>query len=447
MNYSKILINDRRKRTEDTMIKFANVETIASYNLMSQTINFRDLIKEHQNLAFENVNNLNFSLDSIESIKLFAHEGCHFIDHISTLSGLKMLEKIYSAINEFEYFNSELDAGRERPSIDNIIAFLELFCEWKQQPHSKVFNKLKSSNINIKDWAFNFSGDKVLNIRGEETNKPILTVTFKSSNIPYAKIPFTMESLWETNAMYAELDYHYIALMSIEDDDQRLIEAARIENTYKKYLYDPELFVYSTAAHFTSSFANLGSIFDAFKLSKLLSDISLNLPFEYYNALKKTKGTLFRGLVNKFLGEVTDMQPPIVFMALLENIVEDRNFDIGKFLNNEIIDIDTILQINNLPSKSILKTEIILEMENINLQVDDVQSKLFLYFKKIGINFFNQIGFNGIYKGFSPIYIKFVCLMNNCVFQGWDEKALMEEETEAFKRQELFNEYFKLMIT
>lgn len=88
MQYGKILINARRKRTEDTMINFANVETIANYHLMSQTINFRDLIKEHQNLASENVDNLNFSSDSIESMKLFAHEGCHFIDHISTLSGL-----------------------------------------------------------------------------------------------------------------------------------------------------------------------------------------------------------------------------------------------------------------------------------------------------------------------------------------------------------------------
>ncbi|NUU78177.1 hypothetical protein [Paenibacillus xylanilyticus] len=429
------------------MINFANVETIASYYLMSQTINFRDLIKEHQNLALDNVNNGDFSLDFIESLKLFAHEGCHFIDHISTLSGLRMLEKIYSAINEFEYFNSELNAGRERPTTDNIFAFLELFCEWKQQQHSKVFNKLKSNNINIKDWAFNFSGDKVFNIRGEETIKPILTVTFKSSNIPYAKVPFTMESLWETNAIYAELDYQYIALMSIEDDDQRLIEAARIENAYKKYFYDPELFIYSTAAHFTSSFANLGSIFDAFKLSKLLSDISLNLPFKYYNTLKKTKGTIFRGLVNKFLKESTDMQPPIVFMALLENIVEDEDFNIREFLNKEIIDIDTILQINNLPSKNFLKSEIILEMQNINLQVDDIQSKLFLYFKELGVDFFNQLGFNGIYKGFSPSYIKFVCLMDNCVFQGWDVKALMEEETLAFIRQKRFNQYFNLMVT
>ncbi|WP_400247465.1 hypothetical protein AB3U99_10750 [Niallia sp. JL1B1071] len=429
------------------MIKFANVETIASYNLMSQTINFRDLIKKHQNLALKNVNNENYGSDSIESIKLFAHEGCHFIDHISTLSGLRILEKIYSAINEFEYFNSELSAGRERPAIDNIIAFLELFNEWKQQPHSKVFNKLKSSNINIKDWAFNLSEDKILNIRGGETNNPILTVTFNSSNIPYAKVPFTMESLWETNAMYAELDYHRLALMSIEDGDQRLIEVARFENTYKKYLYDPELFVYSTAAHFTSSFANLGSFFYAFKFSKLLSDISLNLPFKYYNAIKKTKGTLFRGLVNSFLAESTDMQPPIVFMALLENIVEDGDFNIETFLNDPIIDLNTILQINNLPSKNILKKEIILEMENINLQVDNVQSHLFIYFKKWGIDFFDQLGFNGIYEGFSPAYIKFVCLMDNCVFQGWDEKALFEEETKAFIRQELFNKYFNLMIT
>lgn len=390
---------------------------------------------------------MNFGSDSIESIKLFAHEGCHFIDHISTLSGLRMLEKIYSAINEFEYFNSELEAGRKRPTIDNIIAFLELFCEWKQQSHSKVFNKLKSSNININDWEFNFSGDKMLNIRGEETNHPVLTVIFRSLNIPYAKIPFTMESLWETNAMYAELDYHRIALMSIDDDDQRLIEVTRFENTYKKYLYDPNLFVYSTAAHFTSSFANLGSIFDAFKLSKLLSDISLNLPFNYYDAIKKTKGTLFRGLVNKFLAESTDMQPTIVFMALLENIVEDGDFNIGNFLNDIIIDIDKILRINNLPSKNILKKEIKLEMENINLQVNDIHSHLFQYFKKCGIDFFDQLGFNGIYEGFSPAYIKFVCFMDNCVFQGWDEKALLEEETKAYKRQELFNKFFYLMIT
>ncbi|MHC8520256.1 hypothetical protein ACPJHQ_01860 [Rossellomorea sp. H39__3] len=432
------------------MINFANVETVASYNLMSQTINFRDLIRKHQEVAMEIVNNENsnnFSLDSMESIKLFAHEGCHFIDHISTLSGLKMLQKTYSALNEYEYFNSELNAGRERPSLENIIAFLQLFCEWKQEPHSKVYNRLRSSNINIKNWSFNFRENRMLNIHGEETNNPILIVTFKSLNSPYAKVPFTMESLWETNAMYAELDYHRIALSSIEDSDQRLIEVARFDNVYRKYLYDPELFVYSTAAHFTSSFASLGSILDAFKLSRILSDISLNLPFKYYNVIKKTKGTLFRGLVNKFLVESTEMQPPIVFMALLENIVEDVDFDIQEFLNNEFIDLDTILLMNNLPLIYNLKNEIISEMKNINLELDNVHSNLFLYFKKLGIDFFDNLGFNGIYEAFSPAYIKFACQMDNCVFQGWDEEALMEEESEAFIRQDLFNKIFNLMIT
>lgn len=430
------------------MINFANVETVASYNLMSQSINFKDLIKEHQNTALDIFNSLKFSMDSLDSIKLFAHEGCHYIDHISTLSGLKMLEKIYSAINEFEYFNSELDAGREKPTVDNIFAFLELFNQWKQQPHSQVFNKTKRrSNIKVKDWAFTFDRDSIVNLRGEKTNKPMLTVTFKESNIPYAKVPFTMESLWETNAMFAELDYHLLTLKSIEDEGQRLVETARFNNIYKEYLYDPELFLYSTAAHFTSAFAKLGLITDAFKLSKILSDISLNLPFKYYKTIKKTKGTLFRGLVNEFLEETTDMQPPIVFMALLENIVEDEDFNIENFLKSEIIDIDLVLRINNLPLTTTLRQEIISEMKNTNLQVDNIQSHLFQYFKDIGINLFKEIGLNGIYKDSSLIYIRLVCLSNNCVFQGWDEQALFEEESNVYKRQVLFDEYFKLMTT
>lgn len=426
-------------------MRFANVEVVAEYRIMSQTINLNDLVKRDKDNLLKGLSNNEYSLENLKTGKLIAHEGCHFIDHIATLSGMYMLQKVYNAINELEAFNN---SPQEKVELVNIKSLLDYFNEWKQDKHTQVFKQVDSKFLKADYWKFNFKGAEI-NYIFDKKKKPILKLQFKMNNEVCAEVPFTIESLWETNAMFVELDYHLLTLLGIKDEGTNLVETSLYNNLYKKYLYTPELFTYSVAAHLTSSFANLGVADDAFKLSKILSDISLNLPFECYKSIKKTRGTLFNGLVNEFLEEIDELHPPVVFMALLENIMESEDFKVEKVLWNELgIDINSILKINNLPDKESLRIMIMKEMESIELATvrsEINQSHLFEFFKKTGIDIFSNIGFKGYYRSSSVLFINYACKVDNIVFQGMDEEAFYEEETQTYIRQEYFDESFRLM--
>jgi hypothetical protein len=91
-----------------------------------------------------------------------------------------------------------------------------------------------------------------------------MTITFKHRGTPFARVPFSIESLWETNAMWAEVNYHFELARQLEEEEM-VVEANVMQKKYEEYLYNPKLFVYSVAAHLTSSFANIGDIYNAFK--------------------------------------------------------------------------------------------------------------------------------------------------------------------------------------
>jgi hypothetical protein len=107
------------------------------------------------------------------------------------------------------------------------------------------------------------------------------------------------------------------------------------------------------------------------------SFLGLNRNSLYYgiSIIKSPKGTLFNGFVSYFLQNTKNINPTIVYLALLENLVES-GIDFSEFINEQELDIDKIR-----------------------------------------------------------------------VFQGWDEEAFEEDESEAFKRQELFEKIFRCMIT
>ncbi|QGS68291.1 hypothetical protein CV093_05910 [Oceanobacillus sp. 143] len=61
---------------------------------------------------------------------------------------------------------------------------------------------------------FETTGD--LDIFNKPSGEELLTVTFKYNDTPYVRVPFTMESLWETNAMWAEIIYQLDLVSKLE---------------------------------------------------------------------------------------------------------------------------------------------------------------------------------------------------------------------------------------
>lgn len=422
---------------------FASVSTVAEYNILSQTMNFNDLTQKHLEILLKEIETHSYDYFTINSGKLIVHEVTHYFDHHATLSGQHLLVKVFNALNEYEQYNKNYVKDK-KPIVPYIIEFLTMYEKWKRAPYSSIY-KTKAHTRHYQDWKFNFETFDARELFDHSATEKILTVTFKNLGTDFAKVPFTIESLWETSAMWSEIEYH-LDRVGLLDEDQRVVELYNIQAHYEAYLYNPNLFVYSIAAHFTSSFCNLGSILHAFKLSKAISSISLNLPLKLYKKIKKTKGTLFKGIVNSLLNSNKDLTPTTVFLALLENLVES-DIDIVKLFDKKVLDVNVILSASDLPNKKAIEAEIGKEMNNLSLNIFGSDSKLYNFHKKQGIDLFKLLGIEGTLKMPSFALIALANKVNRCVFQGWDEEALFEEETFAYKRHEHCEKIYKMMTT
>jgi hypothetical protein len=136
----------------------------------------------------------------------------------------------------------------------------------------------------------------------------------------------------------------------------------------------------------------------------------------------------------------------LIFLALLENTVES-GIGINELDSEHGLDINKILSINNLPDKLVLKEEILSEMNQLSLQVDGPHTELYTFHKNKGIDLFGALGIEGGLNEHPVFLIDLASNSQACVFQGWDEDALEEEESEAYSRQEYFEKLSNLMMT
>ncbi|MEK4487956.1 hypothetical protein MHH81_20830 [Psychrobacillus sp. FSL H8-0484] len=406
-------------------------------------MNFNDLTQKHLDVLIKEIETLSYDYFTINSGKLIVHEVTHYFDHHATLSGQHLLVKVFNALNEYEHFNNNY-VQNKKPSVPYILEFLTMFEKWKRTPYRSIY-KTKDYTRHYQDWKFNFETFNAKELFEHSSTEKILTVTFKNLGTDYAKVPFTIESLWETSAMWSEIEYHLDRVRLI-DEEQGLVELSNIQAHYEAYLYNPNLFVYSIAAHLTSSFCNLGSILHAFKLSKAISSISLNLPLKFYKKIKRTKGTLFKGIVNDLLNSNKELTPTTVFLALLENLVES-DIDIFKLIDKKVLDVNVILTASGLPNRKAIEAEILKEMNSLSLNIYGSDSKLYYFHKKQGIDLFRLSGIEGTLKLPSIALVALANKVKRCVFQGWDEEALFEEETVAYTRQNHCEKVFHMMIT
>lgn len=402
------------------LISFPNVTTIASYILLSQTMNFNDLSEKHLDELLEQFGKRDFKMETLKSASLIIHEASHYFDNLATLSGQILLTKVYNAINEFENKNGA----------SHIKILFDTLNQWKHEKHSFLISP-GEYNTNHLNWTFNMNEDK-----DEISEQPFLSLTFKYNKIPVSRVPFSIESLWETNAIWAEVTYHFFTLCLMSNKDYKEIEVQLFDEKYKKFLYHPELLVYSVSAHLTSSFANTADTFKSFKLSKAISSISLNLPFKYYQKINRTNGSIFRGFANKFITNCEDINPNAVYMMLLENVVESKK---DLFEDSLILNINDILHICGLPSMDIIKADILKEMSELDIQINGPADELYKFHKETGIHLFNIHGLEGGVNAHPGFFIDLAKKSNACIFQ---EDCI---ETEQYKRYDYYSDLERKM--
>ncbi|MFV5318878.1 hypothetical protein [Priestia megaterium] len=406
------------------LLSFPNVSTIASFELISQTMNFNDLSHRHLDILVDQLKTQEFDITTIESANKIIHETSHYFDNLATLSGQVLLVKVYNALNQFES-----NAGK-----NHVIDLFNILRTWTHDHHTPMLTA-EIYDVNFQNWSYSFDKEIGKDIFDNPNDELFMSTTFKHRGNSVGRVPFSIESLWETNAMWAEITYHFFTSYNLGEPG-RIVEAHNMQNKYTEYLYNPELLVYSLAAHLTSSFTRLGDIFRAFKLSKAISSISLNLPFDYYSQIKRTRNSIFNGLANNLLEHATALNPCAIYLTLLENIVESQ---IDLFKDDIVLEIDEILAISGLPDKTVLNKDIKAYISQLTLEVDGPSSDLYNFHKKTGIHLFDVHGIEGGINVHPAFLIDLANKSQACVFQ---EDV---EETDAYRRYNYYGTLAKRM--
>ncbi len=273
---------------------FANLETIGSYDDLSQIVCLDYLEMQTFNQLFKSINHFrNEDLNSQKNVlqanhnsivKFYStctHELTHWLDHTSTLWGQKQLIFIYNAINAWtnqneQEFHRIVSANSERARARLSTYYTE-----------KYYVNL--NNCIGKTWHYRYSTGVEFGADGTpRKDRPILFTTFYKSDERIIRVPFSMTSLTEVTATYAELQVIQEGL-SFLDENYRLVEKSRIEKERLQNLYNPELAIYSVAAHCLANSIGIGETIEAYKFSSALATLCLNLPEELFHSLNVPK--------------------------------------------------------------------------------------------------------------------------------------------------------------
>lgn len=418
----------------EKLLSFPNVSTIAYYSPVSQTMNFSNLSHRHLDELIKQLENDSFDFTTVNSASLIIHEASHYYDNLATLSGQIMLAKTYDALNE-------LESGTEN---DSILEYLNLMRSWKHDHYTRL-NKKNISDPDYRDWTFYPNSGFSIDVFEEVQSEMFMYSDFKYQGNHVANVPFSIEALWETNAIKSELMHHIYTIEKIEEQEMRTVERHLLQQKYTQSLYHSEQLVYSHAAHLISAFLEVGDFIRSYTLSSALATISLNLPHKYYEQIKMPKGFLFRGITENLMKYNSRLDPCTIFLALLENLYESKE-DVLKSLN--VVDIDKVLAINGLPKKDVLNEEILNEMAGLDVKLKDGPfSAQYKIQKNNGIEIFkiDGLGLEGNVNVNPSWLIGLAKKTDSCIFEGdFDGENLLESP--AIERELNFGVREKRMI-
>ncbi|RXZ84164.1 hypothetical protein EBB07_03525 [Paenibacillaceae bacterium] len=367
------------------LFEFPNTKKIASYSLISQTMNFDNLTETNLSELMDELQARKFTLENMRSARLIVHEAAHYFDNLATLSGQKILAKVYDALET----SRTMDTSNKHV----VNEFFNLMRNWR---HDAFTPSLVKGIIDpdYNNWSFRVNTSFGTDINGDvDVSNPLIFLTFSWHGTFVGNIPVSIEALWEANAMWAEITYNVMTATLLQNHDVGDVELERLSREYRQYIYNSDLLVYSVGTHLVSSLLKTKELFYSFRLSKFLSSISLNLPFSLYGQLKRP-----RTILSSILDLCGDMNPPVVFCVLIQNLIESR-IDINSLLFTKpdgLIDVDKILSINGLPAKQSLNRRISEEINKINTKfIDSPLYNTYQGHKRNGQILFNVHGVEG----------------------------------------------------
>lgn len=357
----------------DFISVFPNIRTDAYYNPFAQYIGLNTYTTE----AFEKYTKDGISIENIEFYKTLIHEVRHFDDHITTLWGQKNLISAYNAIvarltndpTKFHFIASYLKENRRQNFRDY---------------YSYVQSKIKPTGENNL-WMLAMSCGLRFNHEGYlDESMPLLFVTFHShDNKTIARVPLTIESLLETNAVNEEAKAHIAHVFNLPPGPLHVeFNQMKKDFIYNRF-YNPELTLYSVATHLVSNIWRIKDMGNSIFHASQVANLVLNIQESEFDNLKIPQSYLERW-GDRNMAFIKNRDKGYLFAVMVENYASSYK---GEILTN----IEGVLKASNLPNSTKLKENAISEMSGLKETILEGNPfpKLEIYLEE-GLNIFKK---------------------------------------------------------
>ncbi|MDD2798730.1 MAG: hypothetical protein PHV20_09085 [Bacteroidales bacterium] len=331
---------------------FPNISSVAYYSSFGQYI---CLSKYNEKESLDKLRSVSKDDFTIELLSTLNHELQHWIDHTSTVWGLENTIKIYNAINS-KLNNKESDFWR----------IASLMKDYKQSSYSEyyhvVHNKTPFSGLENR-WSWNISmGLKFDHDGCVHPNNPIIFVRFNDKKgEPISRTPISIHSFLETNSMYKELVLKAKILQTKKNDIVEYhIKQKEFLKDNLRWIYNPELTVYSVNSHAVSNILGISDISLSMEIASQLSTFILNMPPDFYDKIPINK--YFNSFKERALLFVSQKDKGFIFLNILYNY-KDSFTRIGKF------DLENLLKDSGLPTTLEIETLVKINAEKLYSQI------------------------------------------------------------------------------
>lgn len=268
------LSNTIRRLSRGTRI-FSRTDIAGFYDMMSQTIT----ILSHDAPAVEAQQRApEYPVNAREFLTTAIHELTHWLDHTTTLWGQDLLVETHNAISAF--MRHEEDNFWRVAALDNRVRREAL------SDFYTVFDQAGAPAGDARDWMWQITCGLEYGADGRtRADRPIIFVVFnhvKGGRI--ARVPLTISSLIEANAVWAEYVVNSEIVATLPDD-VRAVEDRLVRRSLMERLYTPELALYSAATHLVAGLQKNDRADLAYRAAAALSGLVLNLPNRLFAGL------------------------------------------------------------------------------------------------------------------------------------------------------------------
>lgn len=205
-------------------------------------------------------------------LPLLVHEYQHSIDHLGTVVGRQLLDALMRALDGL--------AGKFENDVTGLPATLAYHDKQRRFYRSDYFTEIRKGyrprGGGRPRWSWGTSIGAGFDMTGNiDESEPILFARFtdEDQKVLVSRQPLTSAALFETRAVYAELDHDARAVAAQGEESP---EWKKFNDRQQEMFYDHTLTIYSAPAHLVSSHCAASDPIDAYRLAAKAANIALN---------------------------------------------------------------------------------------------------------------------------------------------------------------------------